>query len=450
MGKLKIKKYGGVPLFLAILALIMTVSVSGQEKTEQPGNDRMMKSLSLSNADIQAVLTYLGEFGGTNIVAAPSVQGNISLKLRDVTWRKALDIIMETYGFTAVEGPEYITVMPTDEYQEKLAKQDKFLYDRRLRKDVHTKIVRIRYASAAMLEVPIKTVLSERGNIDTDKRTNSLIIRDIPEYIARAESLITSLDTETRQIKISAQLLEVETRYFHEVGFDWSVVSRTKIDKPDYEVDPDEDIITPEYGVSQNTSGSVIEKATSFQFSKIVDDDFNVDVLVDAIVSSNKGRILGHPEIITVDNLEAKIQMGQKIPIKQFDEAGNVTTKFYDVGIQLRVVPHITAEDRILMELHPERSDYSFDANGIVINTQNANTNVVVDNGQTVVIGGLTSQEDRDIQTGIPILKDIPLLGYLFRYTKKETKSRDLVIFVTPQIVSKEMALESKYDTGQP
>ena len=437
MGSRKIKRLGGIPLFLALLAFMLAVRVAGQE---QQDTDRMMKSLSLSNADIQAVLTYLGEFGGVNIVASPTVEGNISMKLRNVTWRKALDIIMETYGFTAIEGIDHITVMPTKEYQGKLAAEDQFLYDRRLRKDVDTKVIKIMYASAEDLENPLKTMLSDRGNIDTDKRTNSLIIRDIPEYIARAESLIARLDTETRQIKISTQLLEVESRYFREFGFDWSILSRTSIDKPDYSTG--EDGVTtygPESELSQTTTDNIIHRTAHFSFSKILD-NYNVDAVVDAIVSSNKGRILGHPEIITVDNLEAKIQMGQKIPIKQFDESGNVVTKFYDVGVQLTVTPHITSENRILMKLEPERSDYTFDANGIIINTQNATTNVVVNNGQTVVIGGLTSQEDRDIETGIPLLKDIPLIGIIFRYTKKEVKSRDLVIFVTPTIIDRELA----------
>jgi len=430
--------FGGTMLFLAIASLMVAELASSQSKN---GGDRIIESLSLSNANIQAVLTYIGDYGGKNIIAAPTVDGNITMKIRDVTWRQALDIIMETYGYTAVESADHITVLPTAEYQKKLAQEDQFQFDRRLRKDVGTKVVNIRYASAKDLEKPVKTMLSERGNIDTDQRTNSLIIRDIPEYIERAESLIAQLDTETKQVRISAQLLEVESHYFREIGFDWSMMSRTSIDHPNIELDGGAtNSYTPEGEGSQTTTDNIIQSTAKFKISQIVNDKFNVDAIVDAIVSSNKGRILGHPEVITVDNLQAKIQMGQKIPIKQFDEAGNVVTKFYDVGIQLKVTPHITAQDRILMNLEPERSDYSFDANGIIINTQNATTNVVVNDGQTVVIGGLTSQEDRDIEIGVPLLKDIPLLGALFRYTKKEVKSRDLVIFVTPTIISHEIA----------
>jgi type II secretory pathway component GspD/PulD (secretin) len=149
---------------------------------------------------------------------------------------------------------------------------------------------------------------------------------------------------------------------------------------------------------------------------------------------------VAHPEITTVDNKEAKIQSGQKIPIKTFDPSGNVVITFEEVGTILRVTPHITSENRILMHLKPERSTYEFDPNGIIINSNNAETNVVVENGQTVVIGGLTTQDVIENRKGVPVLKDIPVLGYLFGYTKKKVENRDLVIFVTPTIVGNDLA----------
>jgi type II secretory pathway component GspD/PulD (secretin) len=133
--------------------------------------------------------------------------------------------------------------------------------------------------------------------------------------------------------------------------------------------------------------------------------------------------------------------MGQKIPVKQFDQSGNVVIVFEEVGTILTVTPHITAENRILMHLKPERSTYQFDPNGVIINTNNAETNVIVNNGQTAVIGGLTTEDEVEAEVGIPILKDIPLLGSLFKFTNRRTESRDLVIFVTPTIVDEELAM---------
>ncbi len=172
----------------------------------------------------------------------------------------------------------------------------------------------------------------------------------------------------------------------------------------------------------------------------VVGRGWTVDAVVSAVVEEGKGKVIAHPEITTVENKEARIQMGQKIPIKQFDESGNVVIKFEEVGTILRVTPHITADNQILMHLMPERSSLEPDPSGIIINTNNAETNVVVNNGQTAVIGGLTTQDEVESVAGIPILKDIPLLGAIFRYTTKRTENRDLVIFVTPTIVENDLA----------
>jgi type IV pilus assembly protein PilQ len=183
----------------------------------------------------------------------------------------------------------------------------------------------------------------------------------------------------------------------------------------------------------------VTDPAGNFLFST-VQDGWNLEASISALVADGKGKIVAHPEVTTVDNKEARIQMGQKIPIKQFDQAGNVVITFYEVGTLLRVTPHITSENRILMTLAPERSTYEFDPNGVIINTSNAETNVVVENGQTAVIGGLTTQDVTTSKTGIPILKNIPGLSYLFSYSQKKVENRDLVIFVTPVIVDNNLA----------
>ncbi|MBD3258880.1 hypothetical protein GF377_10635, partial [candidate division GN15 bacterium] len=175
----------------------------------------------------------------------------------------------------------------------------------------------------------------------------------------------------------------------------------------------------------------------------VLNNDWSLDAFVEAVVRSGKGKIVAHPEITTVENQEARIQMGQKVPVKQFDESGNVVIKFEEVGTILVVEPHITAENQVLMYLKPERSTYEFDPNGVIINTNNAETNVIVNNGQTAVIGGLTTQDEIETELGVPILKDIPLLGRLFKYTNKRTESRDLVIFVTPTIVDDKLAMNN-------
>ncbi|MDP3023906.1 MAG: secretin N-terminal domain-containing protein [candidate division Zixibacteria bacterium] len=397
--------------------------------------EKILKTLTLQNADVHSVLSFLSEEGKKNIVASPAVTGSITLNLKGVTWRQALEIIAKTYNFALVENPDYIRVLPLQDYLAELTITQKHEADQKTITSLTTEIISVKNGTASELIKPLKASLSDRGTIDVDQRTNSLIVKDIPGNLAQLKELVKALDKETNQIKISAQLLEVETGTLSELGIDWKVVPSLKGNNI-MTVEQKANILAPE------------DKIGNFTYSTI-QTDFNLGATISAMVKSNKAKIVAHPEITTVDNKEAFIQMGQKVPIKQFDASGNTVITFVQVGTILRVIPHITSEGRILMKLSPERSSYQFDPNGVIINTNNAETNVVVDDGQTAVIGGLTTQEEKKLQKGIPILKNIPLLGYFFSYTKKEITNHDLVIFVTPTIVTNEMkGLKSSLDTG--
>lgn len=413
------------------------------ETTPEVGTPKVIKSLSLTNADIKSVLMYLSSYSGVNIVASPSVEGNVTLRLSNVTWKEALDIILETYVLVGVESENYIRVVKAADYYAEKAAEEKYLMDQETMIPLSTHIVSVKYNVASDMKNAVQALLSGRGTVDHDQRTNSLIIRDLPENLRRVDELIAVLDKETKQIKISAQLLEVESGFLREIGVDWRVINSAQA--PVYETDPNNpvDPLFPTNPDRQNFaeeevlvqgSKNVSDRLAQFSFARLVE-DYTVNGILSTIESSNKGKIIAHPEVTTLDNVEAYIQMGQKIPIKQFDPSGNTIITFYDVGTKLKVTPHITSENRILLHLNPERSSYQFDPNGVVINTQNAETNVVVENGETAVIGGLTNQEHLTLKTGLPILKDIPVIGFLFGYEKKEVTTRDLVIFVTPTII---------------
>jgi type IV pilus assembly protein PilQ len=205
----------------------------------------------------------------------------------------------------------------------------------------------------------VKSVISQRGTIDTDDRTNSIVIRDTPEHIEKVQGLVKTLDKQTDQIKIEAKLLEIESGALTELGLNWSMVSRRSAQLLDGD--------KAEATFSQLTD-RVSDPSATYTFAT-VHGDFDFEGTISALVSDSKGKIIAHPEITTVDNREAFIQMGQRIPIKQFDEAGNVVIEFEEVGTILRVTPHITSENRILLKLRPERSSYTFDANGVLDNS---------------------------------------------------------------------------------
>lgn len=413
-----------------------------EAKVEEP---RLIKTLSLTNADIRSVMMYLSAYSDINIVVAPQVDAEITMNLRNVTWRQTLNIISETYSLVGVEEHNYIRVVRAEDYFAEKRALEQYNSEQATLKNLRTRIVGVKYNVASELSDAVKGLLSGRGSVAIDGRTNSLILRDLPENLDRIEELIQVLDKETRQIKISAQLLEIESSTLREMGIDWQVLSGDGFKWGDPLGDPTgtPQIIDywPEGNYQQNTSNQMTGTPIGdFYLSRELEGNYFLNAALRLAESSNKVKVIAHPEVTTVDNVEAFIQMGQKIPIKQFDPSGNTIITFYDVGIQLRVTPHVTSESRILMNLKPERSSYQFDPNGVIINTQNAETNVVVDNGQTSVIAGLTTQEELSLRVGIPILKDIPLLGYLFSYDKKEIKNVDLVIFVTPTIISEEMA----------
>jgi type IV pilus secretin PilQ/predicted competence protein len=415
---------------------------------------KVIKSLSLTNAEIRSVLMYLASYSGVNIVASPNVDGNITVRLSNITWREALDIIMETYNFVGVESENYIRVVRAEDYYNEKAAEQKHLAESEKLIPLATEIISIKYNVAELMTPAVKGLLSVRGTVDADERTNSLIIKDLPENLARVDELVAVLDKEVRQVKISAQLLEVESGFLREIGVDWRIVDLAQVNEagpvplvedmtsPLFTDNPDRQNYSETEGRTFGTSNIVTDKLGQFSLAKI-EGDYSIGAILATIESSNKGKIIAHPEITTLDNVEAYIQMGQKIPIKQFDPSGNTIITFYDVGTKLRVTPHVTTENRILLHLQPERSSYQFDPNGVIINSQQAETNVVVEDGETAVIGGLTNQEVKNLKTGLPFLKDIPLIGFLFGYHRKEVITRDLVIFVTPTIV--ELPVETAY-----
>jgi type IV pilus secretin PilQ/predicted competence protein len=394
-----------------------------------------IKNINFQNADVRSVLNFLAEYGGVNLVPAPNVQGQVTLNLKNVEWREALEILAKTYGLKVVEEKEnFLRVALMKDYLEEVAQRERHNNEQRLIVGLETKFFSIKHANAKDIVPPVKSILSTRGKVEVDVRTNGLLVTDEPGNLIRLATFIAEMDRETRQVKIAAKLIEVSSDYLHELGVSWNFNQAGEDSRGrDYTTDG-----------STDGAGRVADPFGTYAFSTL-QKGWNLDATISALVNSGKGKIVAHPEITTVDNKEARIQVGQKVPIKQFSATGDIVITFEEVGTILRVTPHITSDNRILLQMKPERSSFSFDPSGIVINTSNAETNVVVANGQTAVIGGLTTQDEIVTETGVPILKDLPVIGILFKYKKTDNESRDLVIFVTPTIV--DPALMGAVDT---
>jgi type IV pilus assembly protein PilQ len=426
---LKSGKY--ILIYLGVLLFSISIAVESFGDTNDPAEP--IKSVNFQAADVKSVIRFLADYGQVNVVVAPAVEGNVTIALADVTWQQALEIIGRTYELAIVyESEGYIRVLQAADYRKEMTEEKKYLQEQNNLVNLETRIIKISNSTAESVVDAVQSLLSARGKATADPRTNSIILQEIPDNIDRVLEYMTKLDLPPKQIKISTQLLEISSSTLSELGVDWTVNGATGPTVTDPETgDP---VAQTRHTTTQSLDLGKDDAAGSF-WVKTIRDGWDLAAQISVLVSEGEGKILAHPEITTIDNSEARIQMGQKVPIKQFDQSGNTIITFEEVGTLLKVTPHITSENKILMHLHPERSSYEFGSAGVIINTNNAETNVVVANGQTAVIGGLTTQDEVETQVGIPILKDIPLLGALFSYNKKEIKNRDLVIFVTPTIV---------------
>lgn len=418
----------------AVLAVIV-LAMSVVAQNEQPRDATApIKNVEFQGSEIQAAMTFLADYGNVNVVVAPDVTGTVTIRLRDVNWRDAMDIIGRTYDLAIVDDQAgYIRVMKSESYREELTKQREHEANQIKLVPLETRIVKIQNSVAGDMVETVQNLMTERGKAVADMRSNSLVLQEVPDNLPVVIEYIAKLDSPAKQIKISAQLLEISSDGLEELGVNW-MLNGSYVSASGNRINQTGEVMAPE-GMSDPIGRYSVQ---------ILAHDWNLDAFVEAVVKSGKGKIIAHPEITTVENKQARIQMGQKVPVKQFDESGNVVIKFEEIGTILTVTPHITAENQVLMHLRPERSTFQFDAAGVIINTNNAETNVIVSNGQTAVIGGLTTQDEVETEYGVPLVKDIPLLGLLFKFTTKKTESRDLVIFVTPTIAEGDLAMNPK------
>jgi type IV pilus assembly protein PilQ len=416
----------------ALVLVLLTGTVYSQEAAQpeslmipSAANSRPI-SLDVQDADISTVLRSLASFSGANMVASPRVEGKVTVKLEEVPWEEALAVILRAHSFDYVKENGVYRIDSAEELrQEKLAVE-------RSRKQVEDLeslemgLVNLRYANAEEVKDALEQMLTERGKIDIDVRTNSLLINDVQSRVDLMAEMADRLDSQTPQVEINARLVDMDLRATRELGINWSV---SNFKSPGNNVAGSLNISNP----VQNPSGD-LRVATVQDWGELM-------LKVEALENDNKAHLISNPIITTTDNREAKILVGQKIPLIVSDEAGNAITQLTTIGIMLQVTPHINSEDRITLDIHNEVSDLSSQATvqgGVIINTSESDTRVLVENGETAIIGGLIRKVESNLENGIPVLKEIPLLGALFKHSSKTRDSRELVVFVTPRIITDE------------
>lgn len=383
-------------------------------------------SLDVQEAEIATVLRSLAGFSGANIVASPRVTGKVTVTLEEVPWIEALAVVLKAHSFDYIEENGIYRIDTAEQLrQEKLAVE-------RARKQVEDMAalklgkVSLRFANASEVKDAMKDMLTERGNIDVDVRTNSLLINDVEERVAMISDMALQLDSVTPQVEINARLVDMDVRATRELGVNWT---GTNLTSPGNNLAGGLDI----ENAIQDPSGS-LRVATVQNWGELM-------LQIEALEDDNRAELISNPVITTTDNREASILVGQKIPLIVADEAGNAITQLTTIGIGLKVTPHINSHNQITLDVHNEVSDLSSQATvqgGVIINTSESDTRVLVENGETAIIAGLIRKVQSTLDSGIPVLQDIPLLGSLFRHRTEADVSRELVIFVTPRIVTEE------------
>ncbi|HYQ88187.1 MAG TPA: AMIN domain-containing protein [Candidatus Binatia bacterium] len=394
----------------------------------QPTDGRRM-SLDVQGADIQTVLRSLAEFSGKNIVASKEVKGEVTLRLRNVPWRHALDIVLKSQGLGMVETGQTIVISTLDTLRKEELERNSAARNQEELLPLETRILPVNYANSKEMAKSVEKTLTKRGHIEVDDRSNSLIVTDISDKLDQVDAMVRNLDTRTPQVEIVARLVDVDVSATRALGIEWGVHNMDLFDA----------------GVSENVDVKAADVGSPVGQAKLgtIKSFGSVEATLQALETQNKANIISNPRITTVNNREASVVVGQQIPLIVQDFAGNAVTQLTTIGIKLSVTPHINTGNRITMDVHPEVSDLASQATvqgGIIINTTMADTRVMVNDGETAVIGGLIRSNESTTKRGIPVLMDVPLLGNLFRSNSTTKQKRELLIFVTPKILGEATA----------
>jgi len=422
-----------------------------QPATQAPRYTGNPVSLDFQGADLRAVLRTFSEISGLNLVIDPNINGTVDVALRDVPWDQALDIILRANKLGYVVDGTIVRIAPLTTLAAEEEERRKLTDAQALAGELQVLTRSLSYARASDLrELITTTILSQRGSIQFDPRTNTLIIQDLPDRLERAGALLTTLDRPEPQVEIEARIVQTTREFARRLGVQWGFngTASTALGNTLPLTFPNQAAIGGRTGTAQGPAGGdAVSNAVNLGIGGAssaaglalgsINGALNLDVALSAIERSGQGRILSTPKVSTQNNIEAEITQGIQIPIQTVAN-NTVTVSFRDAALTLRVTPQITAANTVIMRIAMENSspDFSRAVNGIPpIDTQRALTQVLVSNGETTVIGGIYVSREQSSQDRTPALHRLPLLGWLFRRDEFTDESRELLIFITPKVM---------------
>jgi type IV pilus assembly protein PilQ len=434
-------------------------------------------SLNFQNVEVRAVLNVIADFTDLNIITSDTVTGNITLRLKDVPWDQALEIILQTRGLDSRRSGNVIWIAPRDE----LATREKLALEAANQisdlEQTRTESFQMNYQKAAdvqkLLSDPTQRILSKRGSAVVDARTNTLFVQDTPSRLEEVRRLIAKIDVAVRQVMIEARIVEASDTFSKNLGARLGYTDLRFLKDPTQPAgsniagvpggprvlfggnrtgigiltgqtpDPGTGYIPDSFNVNLPAAGLNAFSAGAFSFSLFTSSMTRfINVELNALEADGKGKIIASPRVLTADQVEAIIEQGTELPYQQATSSGATSVSFRKANLSLKVKPQITPDGNVIMTLDVNKDQVGATTPaGVSINTKHVKTEVLVENGGTVVIGGIYEQNDRTDITRIPLLHEIPILGFLFKNTTTTTSKTELLVFITPRVVNERLSI---------
>ena len=432
-------------------------------------------SLNFQNVEVRSVLNVIADFTDLNIITSDTVQGNLTLRLKDVPWDEALDIILQTRGLDMRKSGNVVWIAPRDE----LATKEKLELEAAQQisdlEPLRTETFQLNYTKAAELVILLRggapvgggggtniPILSKRGSAVADPRTNTLFVQDIPSRLEAVRKMIATTDIPVRQVMIEARIVEANDKFSRTLGVrlgtNWFSTSRLF-------GGPNQYLVGGGLGSTGANSGQVATQADFFrdalsvnlpatatptgaqvgQFSIVLLNSAATKFLnleIQALESDGKGKIISSPRVVTANQVEALIEQGTELPYQQATSSGATSIAFRKATLSLRVKPQITPDGNVIMDVDINKDAVGVQtAAGFAIDTKHVKTSVLVENGGTVVIGGIYTQEDRNQVNKVPFFGDLPAVGPLFRNYYRQDDKTELLVFLTPRIIDERLSI---------
>lgn len=397
------------------------------EERDEPQYTGERLSLNFQDIEVRAVLQLLADFTGLNVVVSDSVSGSLTLRLKNVPWDQALDIILRTRGLAKRESGNVIFVAP----QQEIAAQEQARLEAERQQEnlapLRTEYIQVNYAKAgelaSILQSEGASLLSERASVTVDRRTNTLLVRDIAANLEEARRVVTRLDVPVRQVLIESRIVVATDDFNKELGVAFNVQTDTS---PTAEASGEWNVNLP----VGNPAGTASLALAELPFGTLL------DLEISALQAEGRGEIISSPRVITANQKEALIEQGVEIPFQEAASSGATSVSFQKAVLSLSVTPQITPDDRIIMDLRVTQDTVGQIFQGVPsIDTRELATQVLVDNGETVVLGGIYEQTKNNQVNRVPFFGDLPIVGRLFKQTIESNEKSELLVFVTPKIV---------------